>query len=635
MRKTLSAANLAATAAPLALLIQTAAAQEAVEAVELPEIVVGGGLTPVDGASYARAATIITEEEIARRNARSFADVLRQTPGVSVSRVGGPAGETAVRIRGSESNHVLVLIDGVPAPQGAAGFDFSFLTPDQIERVEVLRGPQSAIYGAGATAGVINIITKGGLRGETRATVTAEGSSAPGGRGGLLLQGGTDTADIGFGISYVDDEGWDPSGDDGEKDGLRNLTLNLRGSADLAEDVSVRGNLRFTDREGEFEDTDFGCGDSDCYVVDTKGRVTEGQDLFAGVTVDVRTLGGALVHSPSLSFSSSDTRTVASFGPSENDVSSFDAAYQAAYTFGPLDRHTIVGAVQYKRETFTNSFAGDDEKARQQVGYVLDYRGRLTDALFVQGGVRYDDNEDFDDFLAWSASASYSFAEFGTRIRGSVGRAQTNPDFFELFGFVPGEFVGNPNLKPERNFGWDVGVDQSFWSDRGLLSVTYFNETLEDEITGFGNTVDNLDGESDRQGVELALSVAPVEGLTLGLNYTYLDATEPDGSREVRRPEHSIGASAFYRFLADRATVGLDLTYVGEAKDRNFGDPSFTSPKTTLDDYLLVNVTGSYRLTGTVEMYGGVRNLFDAEYEDVLGYRQEPLTGFLGLRATF
>ncbi len=625
----------AAGAIAHACLFTTAVAQPAIE---LDEIIVSGGLTPVDAQSFARAVTIIDAAEIARRNPRTFADVLRTVPGVAVSRSGGPGGFTQVRVRGAEANHVLVLIDGVEAPDSSAGRDFSTLSPDLVERIEVLRGPQSALYGSGATAGVINVITKGGLRNAVRLSGSLEGTTAPGGVGTGLFQGGTDRADIALGASFRNDAGWDVSGEDGEKDGLRDLQFNARGSVDLADWARLRGNLRYADRTGEFDDTAFGCGGPDCYVVDAKGREVESTLLLGGVSLDLDTFGGALVHTPSVRYSEEDSENKGSFGVSTNDVSTLNLGYQAALTFGAADQHTVVGALQWERETFDNS-ASAEEREREQIGYVLDYRGNLTEALFVQGGLRFDDNDAFDDFVSWSASASYSFFDTGARLRASIGRAQTNPTFFEQFGTIFGTFEGNPNLKPERNFGWDVGIDQSFWGDRAQIGVTYFNETLEDEIAsrnvGGVSSPINLDGESDRQGVELTARIAPIPGLTLGASYTYLDATEPDGAVEVRRPKHSGAIDATYRFLDDRAMVGAEAVWAAEAVDFDFGDPSFTSPRADLDDYVLVNVSASYAITETVELYAGVRNLFDSGHQEVLGYAEQPITGLLGLRASW
>lgn len=612
--------TIAATAAPFFVIMPVAGAAQ--QPIGLDEIVVSGGLTPVDAQSYARAVTIITAEDIERQQARTVADALRSVPGVAVSRAGGPGGESAVRIRGAESNHVLVLIDGLRVASGADAVDFSRLTVGGVERIEVLRGPQSALYGAGATAGVINIITAGGLRNATALGAEAVVGTAPSASVSALAQGGTDKADIALAASWTDDDGWDAQGDGSEDDGLRNVTLNARGSADLAPFLRLRGSARYTDRSGDFDGS----------ATDPLGR-TDGTDLLLGLAADIDTFGGALVHTPSVSFSDQQNDTDGSFGPSENDISELNAAYQAAYTFGADGAHTLVGAVQFKRETFSNTFAGADEKQRDQIGYVLDYRGQITDALFVQAGLRFDDNDEFDDFTSWSASASYNFFETGARLRASVGRAQTNPTFFEQFGFIPGEFTGNPDLKPERNLGFDIGVDQAFWGGRGEVSATYFRERLTDEIVDFGTTARNLDGDSDRQGIEVAASLTPVAGLTLRADYTFLDASDANGLTEIRRPRHSGGLSAEYRLLDGKARLGGDVRLVGDAEDLDFN--SFPARRVTLDSHVVVNLNAAYAVSETVEVFGSVNNLFDANYEEVSGFAAQPLTGFVGARVRF
>ena len=600
------------------------AAQEAAEPLMLPEVVVyGGGLTPVDGRSYARAATIVTAEELERRNPRTFADALRAAPGVSVSRSGGPGGTTAIRIRGGEARHTLVLIDGVKVSDTGLGADLATLSPDLIERIEVLRGPQSAIYGSGATTGVVNIITKGGLRDDVRVSGSVEGSTAPGGRGTALMQGGTESASAALGLSIINDSGWDASGQGGEKDGLRNQTLNFRGDADLAPFVTLRGSARYTNRTGEFDPA--GVGPRDDYLRDAAGYRIEGEDLFGSVALDVETLGGALVHTPSVAYSSIDQFAFDDF-PFSTQGSTLTARYRAVYAFDPEGRHKLAGAVEYERLFLEDA----PEEERDQIGYALDYQGQLTDALFVQGGLRFDDNEDFDDFLSFSASASYEFFETGTRLRGSIGRAQNNPTLFDL---APP--FGNPDLEPERNFGWDIGVDQTLIDGRLTASATYFSERLEDEIS-FDFTASpstfNDPGESTRRGVELSLEATPLDRLTVSASYTYLDAREEDGFQEVRRPKHAAGLSAFYSFPGDRASVGLELTYNGQTRQV---EPINRVERITVDEYLVVDLNARYRLTDEVEVYGGINNLLDADYEDVSGYAEQPLTAFLGLRAAF
>ncbi|MEO1121628.1 MAG: TonB-dependent receptor, partial [Pseudomonadota bacterium] len=167
------------------------------------------------------------------------------------------------------------------------------------------------------------------------------------------------------------------------------------------------------------------------------------------------------------------------------------------------------------------------------------------------------------------------------------------------------------------------------------IDVTYFNETLTDEISGFGASVVNLDGDSERQGVEVSLNLRPVDGLAVGASYTYLEASEPDGSEEVRRPQHSAGVNAAYTFYEERATVGADVTYFGDNVQRDFSDDSFTSPKVDVDGYLVVDLNASFEVTENVSIIGKVENAFDNDYQEVLGFGSQPLAATVGLKVKF
>lgn len=598
------------------------------------EIIVSAGRTPVDAQSYARAATIITGEELEQRQVRSVADALRQVPGLHVSRLGGLGGLSSIRMRGSEANHTLVLIDGIETADSSQAFQFENLDVSNIDRIEVLRGPQSALYGAGATAGVINIITKGGVRNDMRAQVIAETSSAPSRKGSALLQAGSDFADIAIGAFWSDDEGWDVSGDGGEKDSSTKAGGSVKASWDVTSQFRLRGVARYTRFDHDYDETAFGCGGPDCYVRDGIGS-TNGESVELSGAADISTFAGAVVHTPRVDYSSRQANDFGQFGASDYAYSTLKAGHQIALRLGPDGRHSLTGAAEFKQERFENSFAGGDEKQRDQYGAVLDYQGDLTDAWFVQLGARYDWNDQFENAVAWSASSSYRLFETGTRFHASLGQAQTNPTFFELYGFVPGTFVGNPSLTPERNFGFDIGVEQSFLDDRATVDVTYFRERLTDEITGSGLTVSNLSGNSLRQGVEVSARFQPIPGLSIDASYTYLDATEPNGGTETRRPEHSAGANIAYSFLEDRAVLGADVTYNGENRQANFGDPSFTSPRVDVDGYLTVDLNASIKVAEGTEVFGSVKNLFDADNSDVLGYAGQPLTAGLGVKMKY
>lgn len=633
------------TAGMLSLAVAGAQAQETEtddQALQLERLVIeSGSRTPINAEKVGRAVTVITARELEERQVKTISEALRQVPGVAVSQTGGAGGTTAVRMRGAEANHVLVMIDGLETAGASEGFEFGDMIADDIERIEVLRGPQSSLWGAGATAGVINIVTKSGIRNGKEIRTFVEGGSNGSYAGGASLRAGNERADVALSATYRNEAGWDAAGKDGEKDGYRNLAVRAKANVDINENLTLRMTGRLADRAIEYDDAGaiFPCGDPSCYVSDANNR-TKGKDAILGLSADYRMLGGALVYTPAFSYASRTNDSESTYGPSDNSASTLKAGHQLAYTFGDSQQHRLIAAGEFREERFSSSYAGGDDKQREQFGAVLEYRGDLTERLSVQLSARHDWNEDFDDATTWAASASYSVHETGTRLHASAGRGVTNPTFFELYGYIPGQFVGNASLVPEENVGFDVGVEQKLLDGRLVVDLTYFNERLKNEIRGSGTSVSNLLGTSDRQGLEVAAAINPTEDLTVKVSYTYLDASEPDGTVEIRRPRHSGGLNVAYRFLDDRATIGADVTLSGALFDADWTDPAanappYVAPKVRLDDYVKVDVFGSFKVTEHAEIYGKVVNLFDAKYEEVSGYGVQPLTAYAGVRSRF
>jgi vitamin B12 transporter len=277
----------------------------------------------------------------------------------------------------------------------------------------------------------------------------------------------------------------------------------------------------------------------------------------------------------------------------------------------------------------------DQEKTRSAIAAEY-WIGWETVALSL--GARHDWNERFDDSTTWRATASWRVAE-PWRVHASAGTGVKNPDFFEMFGFFPAPaFVGNPNLKPERSFGIDAGLE---WRPHGgvLFDVTYFHADLEDEIftdfSVFPNTARNADGESTRQGIEVTARMTIGHGLSLDGAYTYLDANEANDAAEIRRPHHIASVTLDWRFAGDRALLSIGADYHGEQRDTAFlNAPPFSMP-VTLGDYTLVRVAGSYDITENIALYARIENAFDEHYEEVFGYRTRGFGIFGGIRARF
>ncbi len=650
MRPTNSAAAL--LAATLAVLPADAA--RAQDVFELPEIVVSGGLTAILATSFGRAFSVLTEAQIARLGTAHVADLLRALPGVSVSQSGGAGGPTQVRLRGAEGNHTVVLIDGVRVAAPETGeYDFGGLLAADIARIEVLRGPQSALFGANAIGGVILITTRaaaaGGGGGAVRAEVGADGTLA----GEIALGHRAERLALGLSVARRSVGGFDISGDPGGRaDGDENLTLNLGARYELAPGVSLGATLRMTDRTSDYDAFNFGAATPEGLVTDAP-YARERREVFGSVFLLAEHWGGRAETELRLSFGRMDDRNTFA-GAAITDTTGRRQAARLRSTFaldaGTLAEagHTLTLALEAEKEGFganDPALVWDpsqlDEQTRTNLAAVAEYRGELMPGLDLQIGLRHDANDRFADATTWSAGLSWRLPNGTTRLHLSAGTGVQNPTLYEQFGFIPGQFRGNPNLRPERSFGWDIGIEQAVLGGRGTIDVTWFQDRLTDEILtlfpppDFIGTPVNDDGTSRRRGVEVAAGLALTEALRLGLSYTYTDARDPDGRREVRRPMHQARLALDWALPGGRTDLGLVVEHAAGRRDIDFTAPSFGARRIDMPAYTLVGLSAAHRLSDRVELTARVSNLFDVRYEEVQGYAAEGLNAFLGVRTTW
>lgn len=624
---------------------------------DLGMIVIDGGLTPMPGTQFGRAYSVLTGDEIERRQIVYVADALRALPGVSVNRTGAHGNLTQVRIRGAEGNHTLVLIDGieVSAPENGE-YDFSGLLSDDIARIEVLRGPQSSLFGSNAIGGVILITTRGGksegrhLSGRASAETGSDGTL-----GGNFALGGDDgRASWSFSAADRRSGGFDSSNEPGgDKDGDRNLTFNLRGSYALTDAVTLGATLRHTRRNGDYDAFNFGAATPAGLVTDAPLE-RKRDEYYGAVVLRAESFGGRVESELAFGFTDQDEWN-SDAGVQTSDTT---ATRQALHlqTSVALDaptladaRQTLTARLEWKRETFKANkpalvFDPSQltERRREMTAGVLEYRGRFGEGLDVQLGLRRDDNDRFEDATTWSAGLSYALPNGTTRLHASAGTGVQNPTIYDQFGFVPDNFAGNPALGPEKSRGWDIGVTQDFAGGRGQVDLSYFEDRLTDEISiGYGPapaylaTPYNQTGKSHRKGVEIAGHFELTAALRLGFGYTYLDARDPDGTREVRRPMHDLGLDLAYRLPGGLTEVTLGLEHVAGLTDYDYTSASFGAAKIPLKDYTLVSLAASHRLNERVDLTGRIENLFDKRYHEVNGYETQGLTAYVGVRTNW
>jgi vitamin B12 transporter len=629
----------AATVALAALGLIAASAASAQDAgPDMPRVVIYAHQTEVPTSHVASAATVITADEIAAKSLLTVADALRTVPGVAVAQSGGPGTVTEIRVRGAEVNHLLVMIDGVIVNSADTGaYDFADFSLADVERIELIRGPQSGLYGAGAKAGVISIITKSG-RGLKKPE--ADGYIEGGTRGtasyGLNARGSMGTAYGAVGVSGTRTDGFNVSRSGSENDPSRAFTASAKLGADLTDNVNIEGSFRYMRRfaESDFTD-DFG------RAVDSADENWD-EERVGRIAATFRALGGALVQTTALSGYERTYRNAGTFGPYQSVSEDLQAEHKAVYSFATDwfggEKQTVSAVLDHAHETFHDSFFPG--AGRDRTGLAGEWLMDLHSGLTLSGALREDWNSAFADATTWRLTAVQRLAG-GLRLHASVGRGVTNPTMVEQFAtFAATHFVGNPNLKPESSIGWDAGIGKSFFDGRLAVDATYFAARFTDKIADVACptdptpgclTVANLPGISPRRGIELTLSATPLAWLTLNASYTYTLAKDPTGLDEIRVPRHSGHLDATVRFAGGRAraTVGIDLDSM--RWDQVF--PLFSGPaRVTLAPYTLATATLAYDIRPDLTAYVRADTLFGVRHQDVFSYYAPGFTVVAGLR---
>jgi vitamin B12 transporter len=612
---------------------------------------VGGIETTRTGAAVA----VVTGSELKARQIRTGTEALRSLPGVSVNRTGGFAGLGQVRIRGAEGNHTQVLIDGIEANSSTDGeFDFSDLLVEDIERIEVIRGPQSALYGSNALGGVINVITKGG-KGPLTIVGRAEYGSFNTRDVAARVSGGTDKAWGAVTVHRQSTGGFNIAPDAilDEDDGSRTTSVSAKAGFRPFDGVEISFNVRNTAKKLDRDDQTGATPGSNrggfIVATDSLSRF-DSNVLLMGGELRWDMLGGALTHvfKATRNVTERNDLSLADFGfgifpsPFNNTGEDNRFSYAATYRFATpamfAAKHSVTGLVEKQFESFQPGFTAS-EFDRERLSYAAEWRGEFFNRLDLSAGVRRDDNDSFPDYTTWRATASLRVPELNIRPHASAGTAIKLPSQFEQFGLAAG-FVGNPDLKAEESFGWDAGVEFTIIKNKAVLDVTYFEADLKNKIAsvfaGGVFTAINEAGTAQRRGVEVSGRFVVMPGLDLGLAYTWLDAKSGAGLEEERRPRHSGRADVNWAFDGGKGNLNVAAVYNGAFKDGAFTAPFFfPRVAATLDDYWLVTVGASYKLQPGLEIYGRVENALDQKYEEVFGFNTAGVAAYAGLKVTF
>ncbi|MFT5314160.1 MAG: vitamin B12 transporter, partial [Paraglaciecola sp.] len=552
----------------------------------------------------------------------------------------GKGSLTELRVRGSESNHVLVMIDGVAINDlGQSDLaNFAHLSLANVERIEVLKGSQSALWGSGAIGGVINIISKQGTE-HFSSTVHAEYGQSHSQNLAANARGQAGELRYALSASQFISDGQNISREGEEKDGFENTQLGATGQWQASQSAELQFNLRYTDGQNEFDN--FQPADAD--------KITQVKQLSTKLVWRYEKQDSNWQHQLGLQLNKNENT---SFGDGlfENGNKSEKQRlyWQNQLAYSDMGVATLV--VEHVSEKFEQrgltSFFGDPNQSQNNEvkSIVLDVVHEFTSKFSLHTSLRHDNNSEYDNANSHRVGVSYR-PNTGIKFFSSYGRAIKNPTFTEIFGFTPASFVGNPDLKPEQSTSWEWGAEKSL-GENWQAELAYFNSELDDEIqTVFAadfssSSPVNLNGKSTREGIEIELrgSVGP---LNINISYGYVDAKQPQPNpdpakplmrvREPRRAKQTGNVSFNYLFPDQKINLYLQASYQGEQQDTDFN----TFSPVSLGGYTLVNTALSYQLAKHSQIYLRAENLLSKQYEDVFAFRGLERRIYMGLKYTF
>jgi len=598
--------------------------------------------TPID--EIGSSITVISAKEIEQRGKTTVLELLRAVPGLDVVQSGGAGRVTSIFMRGSETRYTMVLLDGLelndPSTTGGE-LDFAHLTTDNVERIEILRGPQSTLYGSSAMGGVVNIITKWG-KGKPTGFISAEGGSYYTSQEKAGISGGTDLFNYSLGVSRFDTSGFsaaDRSYGNRENDGYGKTSLNTRFGLTPLENLNINLMLNYLQSKSSL-DNDGGPNQDD-----PNNRATSEHISFRA-QADLSLFDDFWIQKLGVSFNNIERKGKNLFDAAHPTDMSKDSYHGQtvkidwqhilnlhktnALTFGLERKDEYASSDYYSESSFGPPYSSvfRDNHASITGGYIQD-RISLWDRWFTTLGVRVDSHSQFDKRATYRFTSAYILKETGTTFKGSYGTGFKAPSLYQLYSPQYGE----RNLKPEKSVGWDVGFEQNIPTLNATVGATYFDNDFDDMVSFNSlNKYENI-SKAKTQGAEAFFTLKPLPELTLKASYTYTKTKDKStGLEMLRRPRNKVGLNADYAFLPG-GNLNLNLTYIGS----RFGNSyvGWVGTRIKMPSYVLVNLAASYDINKHVQVFCRIDNLLDKYYEDVWGYGTSRFAGYGGVKLSF
>lgn len=594
--------------------------------------------TPID--QIASSVTVITAKEMERDQRRTVPDALATVPGLNIVQSGGPGGQTSIFMRGTNSNHTKVLIDGIDVSDPSnpnRTFDLGQLLTSDIQQIEVLRGPQSGLYGADALGGVISIITKKG-EGPARATGMIEAGSFGTFNQTAALSGSQDRINYAFNVAHfratdvpVTPLELLPPGQRAIGNNYDNMTYSTKLGADVSENLTLNVVTRYTDATLHFTGDTFDPVSFSSFPAAAQSTqivhqlATRGEAVWSVFDGRIKNYFGVnYTNQWNYDISPGDAAPTITTG----DRVQYD--WHAVTQLAPY--HTFIVGAEHETETLQTSTVSAENV--NKAGYV-ELQSQFANRLFLVENVRQDDNDRFGTHPTFRLAPAVIVPFTETKFKASYGTGFKAPTLNQLFVSFPAFFFfANPNLKPEESVGYDAGFEQPLFNDRVRFGSTYFHnnitnliQSVVDPVT-FSSTNVNI-GNAITEGTENFVSAGITDRIRVRADYTFTRAVDAmTGLELLRRPKEKWSANVIWN-PTDPLTLSATVLHTGGFIDasRDFSIPRLLAP-----GYTVVNVAADYAISDQVKIFGRVDNLFNVHYQNPTGFLQPGLGVFGGIR---
>jgi len=602
-------------------------AQEDTLKISLSDVLVTATKYPTEVQNISSSYSIIDKSVIQRSNSSTVLQLLREIPGISIAQQGGLGKLNSLFMRGANANHTLVLIDGVEVNDPSSpsnAFDLSNLQTANIERIEIVRGPQSTLYGSDALGGIINIFTEQGSD-VNKISLQTEGGSNSYYRGSGQFSGNYSLFNYSINFARLSTEGISAANEkygNTERDGYTNNSFSSFLSAQLLDNLKLSLNYRFTDTSTDLDQgTQF--GDDPNYTYDIEENI-----FNAAINYNLldnkwkQKLSGSVLRRISKSIDEPDDNNP---GSSTNFTNATRTKFEWLNNLTFIPYNVVTVGLETELEKANTEYISMSEWGPFES--VFPSQEMRTNSAFLQNqlildggfsaiaGLRFDDNEKFGNHSTYKFGAAYFFDKTNTKLKANYGTGFKAPSLFYLFDPA----FGNPDLKPEENSGWDLGFEQYFFGSGFSFGATYFSMKFENMFGFDQNFVTININEAETKGIESFVTYQS-NNFYAHLTYTYTDAVDLSNESEsklIRRPKDKLTLSLSYNPI-EKLNLNTSIRYIGEREDEDFS--SFPSARVKLDSYTIVDFTVNYKLLSNLKLFARVENLFDADYEEVLFY---------------